>query len=252
MKIIETTKKAIKLIFFISITAFVISFFQIEELPDKSEILDVLKKDPLQRKTQIQSFETEKNGIVYIVEPLYDYELNGLIVSYHHSSSLLDYYHKKWEDYLNIKDICVIWDENIETGIYEKMKFKNKSYSCWTEFKAGVTREDWAKFKNENLSNNHLLSNNKEIDKKILNAKKGDQIYLKGYLANYSVKNGTFNRKSSTTRADTEMGACETIFVNDFKILKRANPLWRDIYDHSKCLAIGSFILLTLLFFKDT
>lgn len=243
--------KIIKLIFFISITAFVISFFQIGKLPNRSEILNELKKDPLQTKTQTQSFETEKNGIVYVVEPIYNYELNGLIVSYHHSSSLFDYYHKKWEDYLNIKDICVIWDENIETGIYEKMKFKNKSYSCWTEFKTGTTQKDWTKFKNENLSNNHLLSNNKKIDKKILDAKNGDQVYLKGYLVNYSIKNGTFSRKSSTTRTDTAMGACETIFVEDFQILKKANTDWRNIHEISKYLLVGSFIILIVSFFKN-
>ena len=244
--------KIIKIIFYISIITFTVSLFQIEKLPDRSEILNELKKDPLQTKTQAQSFETEKNGIVYVIEPIYDYELSGLIVSYHHSSSLFDYYHEKWEDYLNIKDICVIWDENIETGVYEKMKFKNKSYSCWTEFKLGTTQEDWIEFKNENLSNSHLLSNNKEMDKKILDAKKGDQIYLKGYLANYSIKDGTFSRKSSTTRTDTVMGACETIFVEDFLVLKEANTNWRHIYEISKYLLVGSFIILIVSFFKNS
>jgi len=237
--------------FYLSLVAFVISYFRMEKLPDKSEILSESKKEPIQTETNATSFEIEKNDITYIVEPLYNYELNGLIVSYHHSSSWLDYYHEKWEDYLNIKDICVIWDENIENGIYEKMKFKNKSYSCWPEFKTGATKEDWIKFKSEDFSNNHLLSNNEEINKKILSAKKGDQIYLKGYLANYSIKDGTFQRSSSTTRTDSKMGACETIFVKDFQIIKRANPHYRDIYDASKYLLIGSFVILTIIFFKD-
>jgi len=243
--------KIIKIIFSISIILFIVSLFQIEKLPDKSEILSRLKKDPIQTETKVLPFEVEKNEIVYVIKPLYDYELNGMIVSYHHSSNWLDYYHKKWEDFLNLKDICVIWNENIESGVYKKMKFKSGSFTCYAEFKPNTTEEDWSKFRIDNLSNNHLLSNNKKINKKILSAKKGDQIYFKGYLVEYSIKDGSFKRGSSTTRTDLKGGACETIFIEDFQILKKANAPWRDIYEISKYLLIGSFIVLVLSFFKN-
>ena len=41
-----------------------------------------------------------------------------MIVSYHHSASFIDISHKQWNDYLNTKDICVIWGRNVETGVY--------------------------------------------------------------------------------------------------------------------------------------
>jgi hypothetical protein len=240
-----------KFIFYISLIVFIASYFQIEKLPDKSEMLDELKKDPIQTQTEKKEFEIEKNGVVYIIKPLFNYELYGMIVSYHHSSSLLDYYHEKWKDYLNIKDVCVIWDKNIESGIYEKLKFSNGSFTCYVNSKSNIAREEWLKYNNANLSNNHLLSNNEEINKKILSAKRGDQIYFKGYLIEYSIKNEDFKRGSSVTRTDSGDGACETIFIEDFQILKTANSPWRDAYDISKYLLIGSFVILTILFFRN-
>lgn len=241
----------LKFVFYLSLAILIISYFQIEKLPDESEMLDELKKDPIQTQTDKKEFEVEKNGIIYIIKPLYNYELNGMIVSYHHSSNWLDYYHEKWKDYLNIKDICVIWDKNIETGIYKKLKFKNGSFTCYVDSKSSITREDWQKYNSANLSNNHLLSNNEEINKKILTAKNGDQIYFKGYLVEYSIKNEDFKRGSSTTRTDFGSGACETIFIEDFQILKSANYPWRDVYEISKYLLIGSFVVLVMLFFKS-
>ena len=252
MKILRLFHKFIKLIFLINLVIFAISYFQIEKLPDESEILNQLKNDPVQTKTDAEPFSIEKNGKTYLVTPLFNYELNGLVVSYHHSSDWLDYYHEKWEDYLNLKDICVIWGQNIESGIYQKMTFKNKSYSCWWNLRSGTDQTEWSKFKNANISNNHLLSNSDKINEIILKTKKGDRIYLKGYLVNYSLNDGIFKRESSTTRTDTGMGSCETIFVKDFQIIKKANSPWRNIYDFSKYLIIGSFIFLIILFFKDT
>lgn len=240
-----------KFIFYLSLIVFIASYFQIEKLPNESEMLDELKKDPIQTQTEKKEFEIEKNGVTYIIKPLFNYELNGMIVSYHHSSSLLDYYHEKWKDYLNIKDVCVIWDKNIENGIYKKLKFKNGSFTCYVNSKSNITRGDWQKYNSANLSNNHLLSDNEEINKKILSAKKGDQIYFKGYLVEYSIKNEDFKRGSSATRTDSGDRACETIFIEDFQILKTANDPWRDAYDISKYLLIGSFIILTILFFKN-
>jgi len=51
----------------------------------------------------------------------------------------------------------------------------------------------------------------------------GDQIYFKGYLAEYAHSNRTFTRGTSTSRTDTGNGACETVYVEDYQILRQAN-----------------------------
>jgi len=87
MNKLEIITKIIKIILLISIILFGISFFQKGKLPDKEDVLEQLYQEPLQTETDAAPFKTERGGIVYDISPLYDYELYGLIVSYHHSKS---------------------------------------------------------------------------------------------------------------------------------------------------------------------
>jgi len=246
------TKFILKSVFYLGILGLLASLFRVDRLPEKNEVLEETYMEPRQTSIDAKPFEIEREGIVYVINPVFAYELNGMIVSYNHSSNWFDYYHKKWEDFINVKDVCVVWGENIGTEVYKDFDFTSGSWTCYANSKPGVKQKQWSKFKGENLSNNHLLSNSAEINKKIMNAKKGDQIYFKGYLVEYSKKDGPLIRKTSTTRTDDGNGACETVFVTDFEITKRANPLWRDIYSLSAYLAAISFVILSIMFFKDT
>jgi len=242
-------KKIIKVLLLISIILFVYSYFRKDNLPGKGDILDQLYQEPIQTETDAAPFTKEKGGIVYNITPIYNYELYGLVVSYHHSKSWFDYYHEKWKDFINIKDVCVIWGNNIETEVYKEMKFNSGSWTCYFKFKSGTSQEVWSKFKNDSGSNNHLLSDIEEVNEMIMNVEEGDQVYLKGYLVEYSSNEG-FRRGTSVTRTDTGNGACETIYVTDLQIIKKANPLWHSIYSFSKYSIIACFVILLLLFFK--
>ena len=239
-------KNIIKFIFFISLIVFGFSLFQKDNLPDKNEIVPRLFQEPIQKEISQSPFEVAQNGIVYTITPLYDYELSGLIVSQHHSDSWWDYYHRKWGDLINIKDICVVWGENINSEVYQKMKFSSGSWTCY--FRSD-TREEWLKFRHDSLSNNHLLVSDQTIKKTVLAAEKGDQIYLKGYLASYSKSDG-FSRGTSISRTDQGNYSCETIFITDFQILKKGNPGWRFAFTLSKYLIIICLILSIASLFR--
>jgi len=99
------------------------------------------------------------------------------------------------------------------------------------------------------LSNNHLLANDGWVNEQIMSAEPGDQIAFSGVLASYSHSDGQFERGSSTIRTDTGNGACETIFLQDFRIVKKANQGWRKLYSVSRVVAVVSLIgILVLLF----
>jgi len=83
-----------------------------------------------------------------------------------------------------------------------------------------------------------------------MKAGEGDQIYLKGYLVRYA--HDDFQRGSSVTRNDAGNGACETIYLTDFKIIKEANAFWRLIYSYVKYLIIASIIILLTLFLRGS
>lgn len=245
-------KKTIKIILLIGVIIFAISIFQKDKLPEKNDIVSLLYQEPIQAKTDAGPFNAKRGGVEYTISPLYEYELFGLVASYHHSSDWFDYYHKKWNDFINEKDICVIWGENLKSDVYKKIKYKNGSWTCYWQTKQGVTREEWLKFNNDQISNNHLLTSNERISQALAKIEKGDQIYIKGYLARYTQDESSFERGTSISRTDTGTGSCETIYVTQVQILKKSNLYWRTAHTFSKYIIFSSIILLIIVFFATT
>ena len=209
--------------FFLALCAmWLLSLLFVNALPDQADILRDLASDPLQTETDRPAFSLEKGGIEYGITPLFSYSIQGLVVSLHHSDSLFDISHGLWQDNLNIKDICMVWGDNVRDGLYHELSFKSGEFTCFVQ---SDTYEAWNRFNGEQLSNNHVLAVDPELKSRIMKAAIGDQIRMSGYLVTYS-HSGWFSRSSSTTRDDTGDGACETIFVEDFEIIRRGNPIW--------------------------
>ncbi len=199
---------------------------RINPYPSNSEILPELLNDPTQIETDQATFDFERKGNSYNIVPLYEYEISALVVSKREDS----FQHKVfYRDHVNEADLCVIWGDNIKNNIHKNMTFSNSTWFCSIKAKGHRTWQEMQDiFKNENLSNNHLLSNDNEVRKNISRAKVGDQIRIRGLLSKYSTNSGP-ERGTSTSRTDTGNGACETIYVNDFEILKKGNP-FSDIF----------------------
>ncbi|HOO56257.1 MAG TPA: hypothetical protein PLN69_05490 [bacterium] len=240
-------KQILKIIFIVCLPVFIVSSCVKDKYPHASGILEQLHYDPVQEETYVEPFIVEKKDAEYTVSPLYEYDLYGLVVSYHHSDSILDYYHKLWGDTLNIKDLCVLWGNNLKTDLFREIKFKNANWTCYFNTRSN---EAWSNFHLNEVSNNHLLSDDKKISKKIMKARRGDQIHFHGYLSEYSNDKG-FRRGTSISREDTMGGACETVYVTEFEILKSSNPTWDFINTTTRYLLIVSVILLIIIFFLE-
>lgn len=211
-----------------------------DRLPEPNFYGEDYLDEPVQTDTVREEFETQVNGEVYTVIPLFDYELQGVIVSDHNADSFLDiWHHKRWHDFLNQKDLCVIWGENIVSGVYKSVEFSNDSWTCWVSWRDSETGH---RFKMDNLSNNHLLIDNRTVQTALKSAELGDQIRFKGFLAEYANKANGFKRGSSTIRGDSGNGACETVYLTDFEIVKKANSKIRRYYQGFKTLAIFSLL----------
>ncbi len=239
----------LRLTLLISIGLFSISYLLKDDLPDADEILDELLQQPVQTPVEMDPFEVEADEIVYTIAPLHAYELYGLVVSDHNCGTWWDiYHHDQWKDFINVKDLCVLWGSNVETEVYKDMRFTSDSWTCtyyWPNHEVG------ARFNHTGLSNNHLLSHDESVTEALLKASRGDQIYLRGYLAEYSHSNGAFHRGTSVDRTDAGNGACETIFVKDFEILRMGNPFWRTTFTVSKYGIVASLLLIVIRFFRS-
>ena len=244
MDVAGTKSKALRLGALACLLLWALSLFFDDRLPAAADIFSQLYREPLQTRENLPAaFPVTKKKVLYTVTPLFTYELFGLVVSQHRSDSLFDISHGRWQDYLNIKDLCVVWGKNIRSGVYRKMKFWNRDFTCMCSF---ADQETARLFSASHLSNNHILCADEKMSGRILKVRPGDQIYFKGYLVNYSQPANRFSRGTSTVRDDTGNGACETVFVTDFKVLQRANPVWRAINPLAFAASVALLIALLL------
>jgi len=227
---------------------FVLSWFQKDRFPGPEAVLPELLPPPDQAPGETDPFSVEAGGVAYTVSPLFTYEIRGMVVSHHDCGAWWDIYHRdRWKDFLNVKDLCLVWGGNLQTGVYRDMRFRNDSWTCsyfWPD--AGVR----ARFREDQLSNNHLLCADDTLRRTILETGRGDQVRIRGSLASYA-HGGTFHRGTSTRRDDTGNGACETLFVEEYEILRRANPGWRALHTASGFAVLGCVLLLAARFVRS-
>jgi len=239
---ISAFKKPAKFVLIAAGLAFVVSFFMKDRLPGRSAILEPLLLEPVQTGTELPGpFDVTRKSVTYTVTPFFNYELWGMVVSYHHADSFVDISHEAWNDHINVKDVCVLWGKNLETAVYTRMKFRNRDFTCFYTY---PDQETGRIFTENCLSNNHLLPADSIVAGTIMRAKKGDQVHLKGWLVSYGIKDSPYKRMTSTTRRDRGNGACETVFVNEFEILREANPGWRQLYKISLGLIVLCAVFL--------
>jgi len=198
-----------------------VSFWNRNDLPGNIEYVSEIANEPEQTATREKPFYANVNDVEYLIEPEYAYDLTGMIVSYrqHEGNSRM---HLQANDHLNVADVCVVWGANTSSQLQE-LDFWNGIFTC------NVFTRDmqaWESFDMDQLSNNHLISDDDFIRRQVRKVQIGDQIRVRGYLASYSNPSGG-KRGTSTTRTDTGDGACETVFVESFRIVQPATSYWR-------------------------
>lgn len=194
------------------------------DLPEPATLQAELLEEPVQRPVDKAPQQVTVGEITYGVRPLYKYELYGMVVSKHNADTWWDFLHKEWNDQLNITDLCVVWGNNVRSGAYRGIDFSSGQFTC--NFKTS-SRETWETFDTSTISNNHLLTADPALARKMRDVRIGDQIHFSGHLAEYSHNHGfPFKRGTSTVRTDSGNGACETVYVDRFEVLRRGGGSW--------------------------
>ena len=214
-------RKLTNVIIVVSFTWFLVSFWNRNELPGSVDYVAAIANEPQQTTSTRRAFDASWDGVQYKVEPEYDYDLTGMIVSYRHHDEN-SRMHRLADDHLNMLDVCVVWGSNTNGAQLDKIDFWNGIFTCNVK-----TRDQaaWDSFDMNQLSNNHLISDDEDIRDRVRAVKVGDQVRIKGVLASYESPGGL--RGTSTTRTDTGDGACETIYVDRFEIIRPATSPWR-------------------------
>jgi hypothetical protein len=200
----------------------VVCFFNRNALPADVDLDRRLANEPKQKAIAKAPLTVTYADVDYRVEPLYDYELYGLVVSLrqHDGTSLM---HSRSNDKLNVADICVVWSDTAFSEHLHELDFWNGIFTCNVQTRDSVA---WSHFKMNQLANNHLISDDPFVRDRVADVRIGDQIRVQGWLARYGAAGGSL-RGTSTTRDDSGDGACETIFVRQFEIVERSLGAWR-------------------------
>lgn len=194
-------------------------------LPDPAALRPELRNEPMQEPTQAPPFGATVGGVAYTIKPVANYEIWGLVVSAHDSSAWWDWIHRAANDHLNVVDLCIVFAENVASGGYVGLDYSSGQFVCYVQTSS---TETWRRFSMRALSNNHLLADRPSIAAKLRDVQVGDQIRVRGWLAEYEHHHGfAFKRGTSLTREDTGNGACETIYAQDVEVLRAGGAPWR-------------------------
>ena len=68
-------------------------YFPKDTLPGPEHYDSAYLNNPVQRTTSLRPFVASVNGEQYRIEPKFDYELHGVVVSYHDADALGDIWH---------------------------------------------------------------------------------------------------------------------------------------------------------------
>ncbi len=222
-------------LFIVSLGIAALTWLRVDELPPPDSYGTQPLPAPRQQPTTRQPFDVEVGGERYRIEPLFDYQLQGVIVSYHDADSFVDtWHHDRWKDFLNVRDLCVIWGDNVRGGVYRDMDFRNDSWTCWAYW---PDQETGARFRMDQLSNNHLLTADPSLQEALMAARPGDHIRFQGMLARYRNTANGFSRGTSTSRDDRGNGACETVFLTGFEVVTTPDAVARTLHNAARWLA---------------
>jgi len=236
----------LKWLFLVCAVTYGLAISKVSQLPKSSEIKVPLSEDPVQQIIRgKEPFTLDYRSSNYSVEPVANYEISGMIVSHNDIGSFDDIYHTS--DSVDVRDLCLIWGQNIEDDNHLSFDFKNEPFSCH------INQKDYnspGEFRIENLSNNHLLVSSEKIREQIYTLNPGDQVRLKGMLVNYSASGSDFTRRSSLVRTDDGNGACEVMLVEELQVLGRWKPDWWRVRTISAkaSLILGILTLLSWIF----
>lgn len=200
------TKKIITRIAFLVLIGFLIGWLAWPEKEIKYPAGILVKEDPYQ-KNIVNGKPWEKDD--YKITPLADFHLKARVLHF-------EWYHMDRESDLAPVDLALGWGEMSDQAVLDRIDISqgNRWYH-WSTKNYPIPR----RMIETESANTHIIPADEQIENTLDNVIKGNIIELSGYLVFIVAKDG-WKWKSSLIRNDTGGGACEVIWVNDFKIIE--------------------------------
>lgn len=207
--------------------------------PAPAELDRRLFSGPRITPTDKQPFSLKREGRLYLIKPRAELTLPGLVVSEHRADSLLDVSHERWGDFINLKDLCLVWGDNLG-GAYRKMDFSSGQFTCF------FNGPPDSGFNPTHATNTHLLLGDAATAAAVVRARPGDQVIVKGLLADY-YGDGRLIRQTSMVLGDSD---CETVFVTNLELLHEAGAFARGLNRAAFWLGLAGLFATAVSFIR--
>ena len=238
-------QKLNRFLFLLLLVTWIVTYFVENNYRGVDKIVPEVLLEPRQTEAKNEpEIKFFNQGYEYRLQPQFNYEINGLLV--HH----LNYKRFSIYSYAGVfqEDLCLIWGGNVASKVYQSrdLTFSQDERFAYYQWTGNL------EFNGSQLSNNHLIINSQELEKKLRSLNVGDQIKVKGKLVNVLAVNtdktklerpSSYQWRTSTIRTDTGAGACEIIYVEDIQVLQKGNPLAAEMHRGS----LYGMIVLTVL-----
>ena len=164
----RTTRENVFTLFvLLSVLLLVASWYGKDKLPARSKMLGEMYNEPIQTTRRDYPFDFSYRGETYQVTPVADYEIWGLVVTHNDIGSFTDITHD--ENSVDIKDLCVIWGANLENEDYRDVAYSSGDFTCYWSYNRPMN------FRFNKIANNHLLSDEAAVRKRIRQTVIGDR-----------------------------------------------------------------------------
>lgn len=163
-----------------------------------------LSQEPIQESYSGEKFTVTVDGTTFTVEPVATYRGAFLVMSRKN-------YYASPEDDLAPVDLCVVWGELADPEHLEHISFSIQA-GRWCSFSYSGDISLERSYIDSHFANMHVIPATENILKALKSIKKGEKIYLEGFLVNiYRGEKCVW--RSSLKRTDTGSGACEIFYV---------------------------------------
>lgn len=163
-----------------------------------------LDTSPKQSRTSKDQFEFKG----YNIKPLAEFDIIARVLS-------RKYYSSDKEAELSPVDLALGWGPMSRDTVIKDIDISQRGrWYFWETMNFPIPRQEIE----TNSANMHIIPANKTVEEKLQHVKRGHVIKIKGYLV--ECRQDHWKWRSSTSRKDTGNGACEIIYVEDFRIKK--------------------------------
>lgn len=193
----------------VCIIAYAIFFSSPDEILPTSPVFSGVEQsaEPLQTKYNGSDFiPVTYSDLNLAIYPKANYQIYAMVMSKHK-------YGHGWESRISPYDLALAWDKLMLPEYQNGISYSQSGRWYYYRYKAGYPLPK--SYIISHSSNHHIIPANDNLRKALDKIRKGDKVFLEGYLVyingKYKDRNVWWN--SSLTRNDSGDGACEILYL---------------------------------------